>query len=469
MSRRVTRKALALSWLALGAALSACAPVGQAQRLDATLSPPTPVAPYAPGQPAPYPAARANTDMVRDFLELGFAMESGRPIEHFSRFEGTVHVITQGNVPARAVNDLDRLLARLRSEARIDIRRSPAAQVGETANVIAVEFLPRRQMQSVVPQAACFVVPNVTSWREFVANRRSPAIDWTRVVQRSKAVVFVPEDTTPQEVRDCLHEEIGQALGPLNDLFRLPDSIFNDDNFQTTLTGFDMLLLRAWYAADLSPGMTRTQVATRLPTVFNRINPTGRRASAGDPGITPRAWQQAVETALASGGSASARRAGANRALSLARARGWDDSRLALSLMLSARLAPSDQGEAAFQALLAAGDIYRRKPGGEVHAAHIDMHLAVQALAARRLDLVLELTARAREAAARSENAAFEASLGFLRAEALELAGRTSAAAELRLDSLAAARYGFGSEQAAQARMQEIARIAGAATRVARL
>lgn len=465
LRRNVTKALLAATALTI----AACAPVGEAQRLDVPSASTVPMRPYEPGRPNPYPASRANTDMVRDFLELGFAMESGRPIEHFSRFEGPVNVITQGNVPAQALGDLDRLLRRLQTEARVDIRRRPAAQVGETTNTITVEFMPRRQMQSVVPQAACFVVPNVSSWREFVANRRSPAIDWTRVVQRSKAAVFVPEDTTPQEVRDCLHEEIGQALGPLNDLFRLPDSIFNDDNFQTTLTGFDMLLLRVWYSADLTPGMTRTQVATRLPTLFNRLNPAGRRGSAGDPGITPRAWQLAVEQALASGGSTNARRTGAGRALSLARARGWDDSRLALSLMLTARLAPANQGEAALQSMLNAAHIYRGTPGGEVHAAHLDMHLAVQALATGHTDLVMELTDRAREPAARSENAAFVASLGFIRAEALAQMGQLSAAEQLRLDSLAAARYGFGSERAARGRMQEIARISQAATRTAGL
>ena len=29
-------------------------------------------------------------------------------------------------------------------------------------------------------------------------------------------VVFVPADASPQELRDCLHEELAQALGPLN-------------------------------------------------------------------------------------------------------------------------------------------------------------------------------------------------------------------------------------------------------------
>ncbi|WP_240607834.1 DUF2927 domain-containing protein [Pararhodobacter oceanensis] len=459
-------------------ALGACTPTGQVQRLEVASGATAPVTSYAPGTPRPLPASRPNAEMVTDFIELGFAMESGREIPQFSRFEGPVQVITRGPVPAQALADLDRLLARLRGEAGIEINRAaPAATLVNASfnasdvpqNLIAVEFLPRRQMQAVVPNAACFVVPNVSNWSDFVANRRSSAIDWTRVVSRTQAAVFVPSDTTPQEIRDCLHEEIGQALGPLNDLFRLADSVFNDDNFQTTLTGFDMLLLRVWYAPELRSGMSKAEVQARLPTLFNRLNPSGRRPSNVDPGPTPRVWQQAVEQALASDGGLVERRAGATRALSLARAQGWRDNRLALSLMLNARLAPRDQGEAALDALLAAAELYRRAPGGEVHAAHIDMHLAVQALATGQAEMVLDLTARALPAAERSENAAFIASLGFLRAEALSLIGRTNEAERLRVDSFPAARYGFGTEAAARARMDEIARIGTAAQRLARL
>jgi len=455
-----------LAALAL-AALSACAPVGQVQRLDASTTATAPIAAFQPGTPRPLPASRPNAEMSRDFLELGFAMESGRPIAHFSRFEGPVRVVTRGPVSGQGLSDLDRLITRLRTEAGIEISRVP--QSADTANTITVEFMPRRQMQAIVPSAACFVVPNVSAWSEFVANRRSPAIDWTQVVTRTRAAVFVPTDTTPQEIRDCLHEEIGQALGPLNDLFRLSDSIFNDDNFQTTLTGFDMLLLRVWYAPELQPGMTRDQVAARLPVLFNRLHPSGRRHAGTNAGITPRAWQQAIEQSLASNGGLNQRRAGGARALSLARSQHWTDNRLALSLMLNARLAPRDQGEAALDALLAAAEIYRNTPGGEVHAAHIDMHLAVQALASGQSDMVLDLTARALPVAERSENAAFMASLGFIRAEALGFQGRTAEAERLRLDSLPAARYGFGSEAAARARMDEIARIGSAAQRLARL
>ncbi|WP_068296589.1 DUF2927 domain-containing protein [Pararhodobacter sp. CCB-MM2] len=448
-------------------ALAGCVSTTEVARLDASIGATAPVTAYQPGTPHPLPASRSNTEMVNDFLELGFMMESGRAIDAFSRFQGPVKIVTRGPVPASAMPDLDRLISRLRGEAGIDVSRVP--EVAEGENVIAVEFLPRRQMQAVVPAAACFVVPNVSTWQEFVSNRRSPAIDWTQVVQRRRAAVFIPDDTTPQEIRDCLHEEIGQALGPLNDLFRLSDSIFNDDNFQTTLTGFDMLLLRVWYAPELNPGMSREEVAARLPTLFNRLNPGGRGRGGVVAGPTPRAWQLAIEQALGSDGGVSQRREGAETALEMARAQGWTDQRLALSLMLSARLAPRDRGESALDQLLAAAEIYRRTPGGEIHAAHIDMHLAVQALATGQTQFALTLTEQALPYAERTENAAFQASLGFIRAEALGQLGNVAEADRLRLDSMAAARYGFGSEAAAQARQEEIARIAGTAQRLARL
>ncbi|MCW1933640.1 DUF2927 domain-containing protein [Pararhodobacter zhoushanensis] len=448
-------------------ALAACTPTSEVARLQAVPPATTALAIYRPGAARPLPPSRPNAEMARDFIELGFAMESGRAIPAFSRFEGPVTIVTRGAVPATAIPDLDHLISRLRAEAGINVSR--ADEAAEGANLITVEFLPRRQMQAVVPAAACFVVPNVSTWQDFVANRRSAAIDWTRVVTRTRAAVFIPDDTTPQEIRDCLHEEIGQAFGPLNDLFRLSDSIFNDDNFQTTLTGFDMLLLRVWYAPELQPGMTRDQVSARLPTLFNRLNPAGRGSAGAIAGITPRAWQLAVEQALSSDGGLGQRRAGAERALEMARAQGWTDARYALSLMLNARLAPRTQGESALDSLLDAASIYRRSPGGEVHAAHIDMHLAVQALATGQTQLALDLTAQAMPLAERTENAAFLASLGFIRAEALAQAGRENEAERLRLDSMPAARYGFGSEDAARARMEEIARIGGAAQRLARL
>ncbi len=447
-------------------AVAACAPAPPPQRLDApaALVPAQPI--FDQGPPAPLPPQRSNAEIAYDFLELGFFMESGREIPFFSRFEASIFVIARNPPHAQALHELRQLLARLRTGAGIAIALASSA-TAPAANRMTIDFVPRRVMASVVPAAACFVVPNVDSWEEFVANRRNPALDWTQVVVRTRVAVFVPADTTPQEIRDCLHEEVAQALGPLNDLYRIPESVFNDDNFQATLTGFDMLVLRAWYAPDLRPGMTRDEVAARLPVVLNRLNPAGRRLPGPLPGPTPRAWTETVDRALSGAEGHFVRREAARRALALAHAEGWQDARLALSLLLWARLSAREEGEAALAALVQAGELYRRLPGGEVHAAHIDMLLAVQALASGHYGAVLDLTARALPYARRTHNAALEAMLTFLRAEALAQLGRSAEAEALRQALRPAALYGLGSEEAVAARLTEIGRLPGTALRLA--
>ena len=117
--------------------------------------------------------------------------------------------------------------------------------------------MPAAQITRVFPTAACFIVPGETDWRELPAPPGAEArIRWSDQATLERAAIFLPLDTTPQDVRDCLNEEITQALGPANDLYRLPDSIWNDDNFHGMATPFDMTILRALYQPELASGMT---------------------------------------------------------------------------------------------------------------------------------------------------------------------------------------------------------------------
>ncbi|WP_175546757.1 DUF2927 domain-containing protein [Natronohydrobacter thiooxidans] len=404
------------------------------------------------GTPRPFAPERSNAQIAQDILELGFRLESGRAIPYFSRFEGPVALRLAGAVPPLAATETERLIARLRSEARLDIRQT------EGAAQITVEFVPRPQMRRIVPDAACFVVPNVASWEEFRANPRGAHLDWTRIVQREKVLVVTPADSTVQEMRDCLHEEVAQALGPLNDLYRIGETVWNDDNFQTSLTGFDMLVLRVWNHPDLRPGMTREEVGARLPALLARLNPQGARRGTLplDPIPTPAAWTMAIEGALA---SPTRRRsfAHAQNALRIALLQGWQDERLAFSLFLAARFAPPRDGEQALDALIAAAGIYASRPGGQVPRAHVELHLAAQALGAGQYPLVLRLSDSAMGPARRSENGALLSSLMLLRAQALERMGRQAEAERLRREAVPFAVYGFGSVEAATNRREEIA------------
>jgi hypothetical protein len=429
--------------------LAACAPAPNAEvtmtRPTAGLS--TASAPQTPAlaMTAATVVSRSNASIGRDFMDLSFRMESGRAIPTISRFEGPISVALTGAVPATAADDLGRVLARFRNEAGIDVQATAGA-----AN-ITVEFLPRRTMQAVVPSAACFVVPRVSSWDEYRAARNSGVLDWTTVQVRDRVAIFVPSDTTPQEVRDCLHEELAQAMGPLNDLYRLSDSVFNDDNFHTTLTGFDMLVLQAYYAPELRSGMGPGEVAAALPGVLARLNPAGGSAPAAMSDADPRTWTQAIETALGPRGSAGAKRAAAAQAVAIARAQGWQDNRLAFSYYALGRVNVGNDVPQAVIAFAEAQRIYLGLPGGGVHAAHVDMQMAAFALASGQADEALRYTDRAIPVVRQAENAALLATLLLLKAEALDIAGRGTEAQALRLDTAGLAGYGFGAQMRARA------------------
>lgn len=435
--------------------LSACAPAPRAEVTKNSAIDGGAIVPAAGlrgfAAPAPIPAQRSNTEIARDFLDLTFRMESGRAIPSMSRFEGPITVAMTGDAPASAAGELSRLIGRLRNEAGLDVR---PAQAGEPVS-ITIEFLPRAQMRRVVPTAACFVVPGVQSFAGYKAARGSAAVDWAQLTQRRQVAIFIPSDTSAQEVRDCLHEEMAQAMGPLNDLYHLTDSVFNDDNFHTVLTGFDMLILRAYYAPELQSGMNEAEAARRLPALMARLNPGGEGRSGTVKSIAPRAWVAAVEQSFGvRGGNA---KAAAERMLSIAMAQGWADGRLAFSYYALGRSQVTSDPAAAVRAFTEAARIYRALPGGQVHGAHVDMQLAAIALSTGQPGQAIQFADRAIPVVSRAENAALLATLMLIKAEAYEAQGMVAEARAIRLDSLGWARYGFGSEAQVRARMAEVA------------
>ncbi len=437
--------------------VAACAPVPTAAPGAGVAAPGTMPPPRSFGPTRPVPPQRPNHEIARDILDLAFRMESGRTLPVLTRFEAPVRVGMRGPVTPWAEADLGRLIERLRREAGIDIAR---ARAGETAN-LWVEFVPRATIQRTVPAAACFVVPRNESFAAFRAGRNGGG-EWADLDRRTTATIFVPSDVAPQEVRDCLHEEIAQALGPLNDLYRLPDSVFNDDNFHTILTGFDMLVLRVLYAPELASGMTEAEVAARLPGLLARMNPRGQRGGGVAPHVPEnRAWIAAIETALGPRTAPAERRAAAARAVAIAGASGWTDPRLAFSYFTLGRSALAHEIDLAVSAYRRAAMLYAASPVTEVQAAHVAMQLAAFALSAGRAEEALTLVRPHAAVALRAENAALLATILLIQAEALEALGRRDEARRVRLDSLGWARYGFGTEVQIAARLGEIAVLRG--------
>ncbi len=404
--------------------------------------------------PAPQ-AVRSNAQFEGLFMDMAFKMESGRVLPVLTRFEGPITVRMIGDVPASARAELTRLIARFRAEAGIDIREVAANQSAS----INIDFQPRSAMARVVPMAACFVVPRLSSFEEYKSNRNSPAVNWTTVTTREKVAVFVPSDTSAQEVRDCLHEEVGQAMGPLNDLYHLPDSVFNDDNFHTVLTSFDMMLLRVFNAHELKSGMNAAEVARHLPAVLARINPRGQTVAGDTYRIAPRAWVAAVEQSFGVGGTPGSRVHAAEQMLHIAMAQGWRDNRMGFSYYAKGRALSATNPAQAVTAFAEAARIYRSIPGANVQLAHVEMQLAAIALASGQASKAADFATRAIPVAQRAENASLLATLMLIKAEALQNLGQSAQAQALRLDSGAWARYGFGSDGQMRARQKEIANL----------
>ena len=316
-------------------------------------------------------------------------------------------------------------------------------------------MVPADQIARVFPTAACFIVPGETDWQEFLRRRSDARLRWSDQKTLGKAAIFLPLDTTPQDVRDCLAEEITQALGPANDLYRLPDSIWNDDNFHGMATPFDMLILRALYAPELKSGMSRPEAAAALPAILHRENRKGRDRPERPRHPESKAWASAIEAALSRDAPRAKRIGAASLATQIAAEMRPVDHRLGVSLLTLGRLSLRRDPVAAAQEFTQAYELFTRQLGtDDVRTAQAGVHLAALALGTGQYQTAIILADRHAPAAAAGQNAILLAGLLSIKAEALAGLGETEAAQATRLDSLRWARYGFGDTDGALAREQ---------------
>ncbi len=399
----------------------------------------------------PRGVARSNLDLAADFLDLTFALESGEKLDHLLRYETPVRValISPGLAPYR--RDLDEVLQRLRTEAGIDIAetRDPARAQ------IRIEAVPEHQIARIFPTAACFIVPGETDWQSFLHRRPDDRLRWSDQRTLERAVIFLPLDTTPQDVRDCLNEEVTQALGPANDLYRLPDTIWNDDNFHGLATPFDMLMLRTLYQPEFHSGMSRPEAAAVLPRVLARTNPKGRGLPRQPRQPESKAWKDSIETALSRDAPRAKRLAAAQLATQIAAEMRPPDQRLGVSLLTLGRLSLRSDPAGAARDFAQAYNLFLRLFGpGDVRTAQAGVHLAALALGTGQYQTAIALAERHIPTARARQNAILLAGLLSIEAEALAEEGRIEEAQAARIDSLRWARYGFGDTDGALAREQ---------------
>jgi hypothetical protein len=218
-----------------------------------------------------------------------------------------------------------------------------------------------------------------------------------------------------------------------------------------------MLILRATYSPALRSGMSRTEVAARLPRILSTLNPAGD-GIPGRPQIgTPRAWIDAIQTALGPGSSTAQREAAIARALQVAAEARLDDHRRAFGHYIAGRMIQAEDPDLAQRHYATAQSYYDRTQGTELHQAYLSAQMAAHAISRGDGRAALARIGPALAAARDAENAGLLATLMLLQAEAFTVTGNIEAARAVRLDSLGWARYGFGPDWAVRAKMREIA------------
>ena len=85
------------------------------------------------------------------------------------------------------------------------------------------------------------------------------------------STIVIPSTHDKKTLVGCIHEEITQGLGLINDYYGFTETSFNDLEGYHHLMVLDILLLRILYHPDIKPGMSIEEVGKIFPTIFNEV------------------------------------------------------------------------------------------------------------------------------------------------------------------------------------------------------
>lgn len=210
--------------------------------------------------------------LADDFIELNLTGEWDREFDRLLRWEGPVRVALAGPELQAYRRDMEDLIAMISDAAPgLDISLA-SGEVGE----ITIRTAPREEMKALDESALCFITPYGLDWPEYISERGGVADEWAGLTKFEAMTIFIPAFSAPQVYRACFVEEVMQALGPSNDLYRLEDSGFNDDEVHSAPTAFDLLMLRVLYDDALTADMTKAEARVAAERALTRILAAGR-------------------------------------------------------------------------------------------------------------------------------------------------------------------------------------------------
>jgi len=215
-----------------------------------------------------------NDTLAALFVQLTHGLENGDFRRGLQRFEEPVNVGMIGPGAAEYRPFLKMLVDEIAREAAVPI------SAGVPPYNLLVRFVPGEEfLPNTINQ--CWVVFGQPDWATLQRDPGPYGGGATRkIIHQTEMSVIIPDTIEPYKVRECLLEEITQALGTANDLYGLASTIFNDDNAHSWPTRLDYLMLRLLYNPDMASGLTQEETGKRALKLLDTLNPDGRGAPA---------------------------------------------------------------------------------------------------------------------------------------------------------------------------------------------
>lgn len=382
-----TLRPLVFALLALGAA---CAP---AQQLPEPAAPMAAAKPAFPELGAALPAGHTeydNASLARLFVSLSQDSEWGARRPHLVRYEEPVSVGFEGAGAEDHFAFVDEFLGQLARNSEVEIAR------GAGPNNLIVRFVDGARFADLLPTASCLVAPGDVSWDTFASDRgRYGARALAEAKRIERMTILIPDTAPPYLVRNCLLEEVPQALGLSNDLYGLGSSTFNDDAAHLWPTKLDYLMLRVLYSSEMATGLDRRETRARALRVLNRINPAGigapplpllRQRSLGD-------WPDLIQKVFSRRTSEAEARRYAEKALTIVEAYAPMSAQHCHTLITAGRVQSRQDPERALQLFEQARQVCDRAQGiSDVRHARIALNSACALLRLDRFDEAIAVT-----------------------------------------------------------------------------
>lgn len=247
---------------------------------------------YLRAEAAPADAPFTNADLVRNFETIALNREYRRDETDSATLvqERTASPLSRWEQPVRyrifgeGATAADRLEYAAFAQRISALTGLEMREVEDDPNV-SILILDAAEREALIrdlkADGAAARMPLVMQWAEEL---RYPCVGQVGFTDRSTglitgALIVLKAELEGVFRKSCIHEELTQTLGLMNDDDSVRPSIFNDDQEFALLTEHDEYLLRILYDPRIRPGMGPEDVRPLLPEIVEDLRPEAGPAS----------------------------------------------------------------------------------------------------------------------------------------------------------------------------------------------